>query len=292
MRCTHCREEFEGESVRYKGRDYCCQACAFEASLRTGSICGSRSSVEAGMRYARTQDHGMVCDDQPKPARVIAIDGPVAVGKTSVGRLLAQRLGYRFIDTGAMYRALTWKALQLGIDTQDERRLPQLADEVDIEVQSDTGEPNGYRALVDGRDVALEIRSTEVEATVSLVSRIPEVRRKMVAKQRALAQQGRAVVVGRDIATVVLPQAELKIFLVATPEQRALRRYRELAESGKGADYDAVLRDLQARDGIDSTRGDSPLKPDADSRVIDTTELTLEQVVDRIYALARDDRCL
>ncbi|MBI2854739.1 MAG: (d)CMP kinase [Chloroflexi bacterium] len=224
-------------------------------------------------------------------AQTIAIDGPVAVGKSSVGKSLAARLGYNFVDTGAMYRALTWKALQLGIDPNDERKVPELAGRMQLEIAPDSASTSGYRVLLDGRDVTSDIRAPAVEAAVSFVSRIPEVRRKLVARQREMAGRGKVVMVGRDIGTIVLPGADLKVFLTASPEQRAVRRYKELEQSGKVVDCESVLRELKARDTIDSTREDSPLKPAPDARTIDTSDLSLEQVVDRVYELARNAKC-
>ena len=292
MKCAHCREDIVGEAIAYKGKSYCCQACAFEASVRLGSICGSQFTVEAGLRYERSHSAPGAGTSGSKICPVIAIDGPVAVGKSSVGRLLAQRLGYQFVDTGAMYRALTWKALQTGINPEDEAKLTELAAKTDIKLMSSEQKRNGYRVLVDEADATKEVRSPDVEAAVSVVSRIPAVRRQMVEKQRELARKGGVVMVGRDIATVVLPRADLKVFLTASPEERAQRRFRELKDDGKTADFDFVLRELKSRDNLDSTRRDSPLKPDADSKAVDTDKLSLDEVVDRVYKLAQESKCL
>ncbi len=212
--------------------------------------------------------------------RLIAIDGPVAVGKSTVGQLLAQKLGYAFVDTGIMYRALTWKAIKLGINLEDEDKLHQLALTTKIEFEG----KESRRVFVDGEEVSDKIRYSEVERGVSLVSKIPRVRQVMVTKQRKMAQKGKIVMAGRDIGTVVLPEAELKIFLTASPEERARRRYQELLLQRNEVNYDTILADLKRRDEIDSKRTTSPLQPAADAKIINTEGLTPEQVVDKIWA--------
>jgi cytidylate kinase len=210
---------------------------------------------------------------------LIAIDGPVAVGKTSLGKLLAQQLGHKFIDTGNMYRALTWKALKLGLDLDQEEELGELAERTGMEPRGQDG------FLVDGEKVGKELRSQEVEKGVSLVARHPRVRRAMVAMQQRMAQEGRIVMVGRDIGTVVLPQAQAKFFLTASAKERALRRFRELKEQGQDPDCQAVLRDLERRDSIDSNRAQSPLRPAPDARIIETDRLTLEEAAQKVLSL-------
>ena len=214
--------------------------------------------------------------------RLVTIDGPVAVGKSTVGKLLAGKLGYCFIDTGAMYRALAWKALKLGLDPEDEEKLSELARSTAMEFSGD-GE-----LLVDGRVVSHELRQPSVEERVSLVSRIAGVREAMVAQQQAIAREIGAVMAGRDIGTVVLPRAELKVYLEASAEERARRRYRELSRQGKAVDYASVLNDLKRRDKIDSQRAVSPLCPASDAYIIDTEGLEVEVVVERISTLAGD----
>lgn len=215
---------------------------------------------------------------------MIAIDGPGAVGKSTVGRLLARRLGYRFVDTGAMYRALTWLALKQGINLDDGDALTELARHARIEL-SDGGE-GGSSVVADGARLRDEIwRAPAVEAGVSLVARVPGVREALVASQRQLARQGEVVVVGRDIGTVVLPDAELKIFLVASAEERARRRYLELLRDGVKVDCSEVLADLRERDRIDSERPVSPLKPSPEARIVDTGRLSIQQVVDELLSL-------
>ncbi len=213
----------------------------------------------------------------PKPA-TIAIDGPGAVGKSAIGSLLAQRLGYRFLDTGAMYRALTWLALKLGIDLEDEKALEELALGASIELAAEA-------VMVAGRDVTGDIRGEEVERGVSLVAKVAGVRRALVAQQRQMAQGGRVVVAGRDIGTVVLPHAELKLYLAASAEERAHRRYLELVQRGEEANYEQVLAELKRRDKIDSERALAPLQPAPDAKIIDTDGLNIEQVLAEIMGI-------
>jgi len=218
--------------------------------------------------------------------QLITIDGPVAVGKSSVGSLLARRLAYHFFDTGRMYRAFTWKVVKLSIPPDDENRLSQLARDTKFDFIPC---PEGhFSVLVDGRDVSAEMLCPEIEEQVSLISKVAGVRQKMVSEQRGLSQSGGIVMAGRDIGTVVLPFAEVKIFLVAAREERANRRYKELLEQRRKVDYNTTLADLKNRDEVDIQRAISPLKPAADAIIIDTGKLSLEQVVDKIYALAVD----
>ncbi len=218
---------------------------------------------------------------------VIAIDGPGAVGKTTIGRLLAQRLGFLFIDTGVMYRALTWVAIERGLDVSDEESLVSLARglRIDIVRAPGAGVENPERVVADGRDVSDEIKRPEVDRQVSIVSRYRGVREAMVAQQRVLATGAGVVMVGRDIGTVVLPYATLKIYLTASLDERARRRYRELRELGTSVEQTSILSDLMRRDKIDSERKESPLRPAPNSRLIDTTHLTPEEVVDRVFEL-------
>jgi len=212
---------------------------------------------------------------------MIAIDGPVAAGKSTIGRLLARRLGYRFADTGAMYRALTWKAIRLNIDLEDEEALSRLATNTKIELPS-TGDSG---VLVNGQDITADIQNFEVEAGVSLVAKVARVREVLVKQQQRLAQGGKIVMAGRDIGTTVLPHAELKVYLVASIEKRAKRRYLELIERGETADYHTILADLIRRDEIDSERTISPLQPASDARIIDTDGLSPQQVLSEILGM-------
>jgi cytidylate kinase len=216
--------------------------------------------------------------------QLIAIDGPVAVGKSSVGLLLARRLGYVFFDTGMMYRAFTWKVLKSGISIEDEQKLCQLANATKfhfIPMQGCYLSP-----LIDDEDVSSKLLSSAVEAHVSLVSKIAKVRQTLILEQRKLAQRGKVVMAGRDIGTVVIPWADLKIFLTASTAKRTRRRYKELLERGENSNLEIVLADVKKRDENDIHRTISPLRPAEDAIIIDTENLSLKQVVDKIYTLA------
>ncbi len=213
----------------------------------------------------------------------IAIDGPGAVGKTTIGRLLAQRLGFLLVDTGNMYRALTAMALGKGISADDEEALEQLAQETDIRFTSGkSGSKSREKVIVGGRDLTENVKRPEVDLNVSSVAKHPGVRKAMVAQQRRLASEGEIIMVGRDIGTVVIPDAKVKVFLTASVEERARRRYLELSERGYSEDYAAILKSLEDRDRIDSERDVSPLRPAEDAKLIDTDSITPQQVVDRI----------
>jgi len=224
----------------------------------------------------------------PIPTR-IAIDGPAASGKSTVGCELARRLKYLYFDTGVMYRAVTWVALAQGIEISDETLVTELAERLRIDVKPPTvNDERQYTALVDGRDVTWAIRNKDVEAGVSVVSAYPGVREALVAQQRRISAPGKIVMVGRDIGTIVLPDADLKVFLDADIGARAMRRYQELMERGKAVNYDDVLDAMRRRDAIDSARKVSPLLPARDAIIIDTSDLTIEQVLDKIEALIRE----
>jgi len=211
------------------------------------------------------------------------LDGPVAVGKSSVGSVLAKRLSYVFFDTGMMYRTFTWKALKSGVSPEDEDMLCRLASMTKFNFV--TYKEECFFVLIDGEDVSHELLSPEIEKWVSIVSKTAGVRHVMVGEQRKLAQRGKVIMAGRDIGTVVLPWARLKIFLTASTEERARRRCKELLERGRNVSYEVVFADLKKRDETDIHRAISPLKPAGDAMVIDTELLNLEQVVDKICAL-------
>jgi cytidylate kinase len=219
----------------------------------------------------------------------IAIDGPAAAGKSTIGFELAKRLGYLYFDTGVMYRAVTWAALKEGIDISSEDAVTALAERLRIDVLPPS-EADGrqYTVLADGQDITWAIREAEVEAGVSPVSAYPGVRRALVAQQRRISARGRVVMVGRDIGTVVLPSADLKLYLDAQATERAMRRYRELVERGDKATYDSVLAAMQRRDRIDSGRKASPLVPADDAIIIDSSDLTVEQVLEAIEEIIGD----
>jgi cytidylate kinase len=216
----------------------------------------------------------------------IAIDGPAASGKSTVGGLLAERLGYVYFDTGVMYRAVTWAALVRGIAIQDEAGVTALAQDLKIDVLLPTvDDGRQYTVMADGKDVTWQIRRPEVNLGVSPVSVYPGVRAALTAQQRRIGLKGRIVMVGRDIGTVVLPDADLKIYLDATAVERANRRYREDLARGEPADYDLVLDSVLLRDEIDSGRALAPLQAAEDALVIDTTLLGVEQVLERVLSL-------
>ncbi|MDO8749829.1 MAG: (d)CMP kinase [Dehalococcoidia bacterium] len=216
---------------------------------------------------------------------VIAVDGPGASGKTTVGRLLAHKLRYKFLDTGAMYRAITWAALEAGVSPKDSRRLVSLAQEQRMEVAFQ--QDGQGLVLVDGRDVAAHLREESVEQSVSLVSQVPGVRDILVELQRRVAEEGRMVMAGRDIGTVVLPHAPIKVFLTASVAERARRRHAELQASGHGVPYQDVLEYLAKRDKLDSERKVAPLRPALDAHVLATDGLSAEMVVERILEMVR-----
>jgi cytidylate kinase len=219
--------------------------------------------------------------------KVIAIDGPVASGKSAVGSLVASRLGYWFLDTGAMYRALTWWALEKGLNPLDEEAMARLARETRMSVDAapaESGEHSGVR--VNGRDATPFLRTPSVEANVSFVSRVPGVRQAMVALQRRLASGRALVMAGRDIGTAVLPDADLKVYLDASRRERGRRRQEQLALRGEKVSLGRVLEDLARRDAIDSGRETSPLRQADDAVVINTEGLSLEETVERVLAVA------
>ena len=216
----------------------------------------------------------------------IAIDGPAASGKSTVGKRVADRLGYLYFDTGVMYRAVTWASLERGIPISDEIAVTRLAQELHIDVTRPTlDDGRQYTVLVDGVDVTWDIRRPEVDAQVSPVSAYPGVRAALTAQQRRIGAMGRVVMVGRDIGTVVMPDADLKVYLDAAVEERARRRYREILARGGQADFEEVLRGMAQRDAIDSSRATAPLCAAPDAVVIDTTHMAIDEVVEAIMAL-------
>jgi len=219
---------------------------------------------------------------------IIAIDGPAASGKSTLGRRLADALGYLFFDTGVMYRAVTWGALQRGIPITDEAAVTALAESAQIDVRppsKEDGRP--CDVLLDGVDVTWETRRPEVDANVSPVSAYPGVRRALTIQQRRIGLRGRVVMVGRDIGTVVLPEADLKVYLDASPEERARRRYLEIINRGETADYEQILAGVRKRDEIDSGRAVAPLRPAEDAVILDSDQLDADQVFARVEALCK-----
>ena len=209
---------------------------------------------------------------------VIAIDGPVAAGKTAVGRELARTLGFGYLDTGIMYRAITWLALKNGIPVEDAASLGELARANPLGLVGDDGD----QVSVAGHTLGPELRDPSVDGNVSMVSKATPVRRELVAQQRQIAVRGKIVMIGRDIGTVVLPGADLKVYLTASVENRAERRWQEMRERGQAVELITVLSETLARDRTDSSREDSPLKPANDAWELNTDGLDIEQVVQKI----------
>jgi cytidylate kinase len=220
-----------------------------------------------------------------KPLR-IAIDGPSASGKSTVGDVLAKRLKYLFFDTGVMYRAVTCEALQRGVDLDDDERVSDLAERLRIEVLPPTvADGRQNTILADGVDITDKLRSTKIDANVSVVSSYRRVRTAMVRQQRAIGERGRVVMIGRDIGTVVLPNSELKVYLTASVEERARRRYLENSQRGDAASYEEVLRMMRRRDELDMGRENSPLRPAQDAHIVDSEYLGVDEVVAAIKQL-------
>lgn len=216
--------------------------------------------------------------------KIVAIDGPAGAGKTTTSRLVATRLGFRYLDTGAMYRALTWFAMKHGVSPSDEVKLTALAWKLPIDFQL-VDDVN--RVTINGEDATEAIRTPEITKQVSEVSAHKGVREAMVAKQRSIGKEGSLVAEGRDTTTVVFPQADVKIFLDATVEQRANRRLLDLAKIGITTTLEAQIEDIERRDKYDSSRQHSPLLKSREAIVIDTSHLSIEQQVDKIVELVR-----
>jgi len=213
----------------------------------------------------------------------IAIDGPASAGKSTIAKKVAEQLGYIYLDTGAMYRTLTYAALSNEVDLQDEEALHTLLK--GIRITFSTAENEMQRVFLNDEDVTDSIRSEEVTQNVSLVSSFAKVREEMVARQKSIARSGGVVMDGRDIGTVVLPDAEVKIFMTATAEERALRRYKENIAKGMTTSLEELTEDMKRRDHLDSTRSVSPLKKAEDAIVLDSTHLEIDEVVKQILGI-------
>jgi cytidylate kinase len=226
------------------------------------------------------ESSGLISDLMPPST--IAIDGPAASGKSTLGELLAERRGYLYFDTGIMYRAVTWEALLRGIPIGDEVGVTRLAENVQIDLLPPTV-PDGrqFTVTADGKDITWQIRRPEVDANVSPVSAYPGVRAAMTPQQRRIAERGRVIMAGRDIGTVVLPDADLKIYLDASMDERARRRKRERDAQGRHISFEEMKEEIERRDQIDSSRSVAPLKRAPDAIYLDNTGLTIEQTVAR-----------
>ena len=221
-------------------------------------------------------------------ASIIAIDGPAASGKSTLGLSIANALGYLFFDTGVMYRAVTWLALKLELDLRDEAKVTALAEQTQIDIApASKSDGRACDVLIAGQDITWETRLPEVDANVSVVSAYRGVRAALSQQQRRIGQRGKVVMVGRDIGTVVLPEADLKIYLDATAEERAKRRYDEIIGRGGTADYNEILAKVIERDRIDSTRDVAPLKAAEDAIVLDSDNINAEEVFERVMDLVK-----
>lgn len=239
------------------------------------SYSASGSKLELGSAEGRTK------------TLTIAIDGPAGAGKSTVAQRVASEMGYLYIDTGAMYRAATWIALERKCDPNDAFTIVGLVEKASVELRPPDASSHGrVRVFVNGDDVTFIVRSRIISKFVSTIAALPGVRKILVQKQQQMAERGGVVMDGRDIGTVVLPNADVKVFLTATPRIRAERRLKELKEMGQIADLDMLLKEIEARDQMDYTRAVSPLKKADDAVEINTDELTIDQVVSRVLELA------
>ncbi len=218
---------------------------------------------------------------------IIAIDGPSGAGKSTIAKAVAKKIGFSCLDTGAMYRAIAYVALRDGVSLDNAAALGNLAREHKISFGHSGGDPVPRYVYIDGEDITNLIRTAEIDKAVSPVSATAQVRKALVAQQQSIGSTGNYVVEGRDIGTVVFPQAELKVFLTASPEERAHRRVRQNVDRGVGSiDYEEVLADIIRRDEVDSNRVESPLKPAEDAIHIDSTNDYIEAIIEKIIDLA------
>ena len=220
---------------------------------------------------------------------IIAIDGPSGAGKSTLGRMIARELGLLYVDTGAMYRAAALAVIESNVSTTDVAAVVAVVERANINLQ---GDPDSLQVTLNGRDVSEEIRSEQVGHTASLISVIPEVRRTLVSRQREIGAHGGVVLDGRDISTVVFPEADIKFYLTAVPEERAARRYEENRLKQRDVTFEETLADINTRDQRDSTRADSPLAIADDAIVIDSTELSIEEVFERMVQVVRERQAM
>jgi CMP/dCMP kinase len=216
---------------------------------------------------------------------IIAIDGPSGAGKSTLGRMIARELGYLYIDTGAMYRAVALAVIESNVSLSDTQGVAAVAEQADIKLE---GDPDSLRVSLNGRDVSEEIRTEQVSHAASIISTIPEVRRTLVERQRKMGRHGRVVLDGRDIGTVVFQEADIKFFLTAQPQERAARRFKEERLRERDVTFEETLTDINTRDQRDSTRVDSPLAIAESAIVIDSTDLSIEEVGARMLAVIRE----
>lgn len=216
--------------------------------------------------------------------RIVAIDGPAGAGKSTIARRVAERLGFAFLDTGAMYRAATWRAMHLGVDLDDPAALAQSTRTMNLDLREENGKQT---VRVDGHDVTEAIRSPEVTRNIHKLDRSPGVRDRLVELQRAIGARGPTVAEGRDIGTVVFPSAACKVYLDASLQERARRRAEEYSRKGIAVNEDALAEEIRVRDEKDMTREIAPLRRAEDATIVDTTNMTPDEVVDTIVALAR-----
>lgn len=219
-----------------------------------------------------------------KNGLVIAIDGPAAVGKSTMGKIIARELGFLYIDTGAIYRAITWKVLKNNINVYDEDTISNLVSNtyITIKRKNRNSLKGYYNIFIDGEDVTEEIRSPKIDQNVSQIAKLPKIRKQLIYLQRKLAKKGNIIIEGRDIGSVILPQADIKLYFTASEEERIKRRYKELIDKGYNIDYKEVKKQIVQRDEIDSKRKYAPLIKAKDAILIDSTEKSIEEVKDKI----------
>ena len=231
-------------------------------------------------------------DFMKKNGLIIAIDGPAAVGKSTMGKLIARELGFLYIDTGAIYRAITWKVLKNNINVYDEDIISNLVSNtyITIEKVNCNSLNDYYHIFVDGEDVTEEIRNPRIDQNVSQIARLPKIRKQLIYLQRELAEKGDIVMEGRDIGSVILPQADIKFYFTASEEERIKRRHKELINKGYSIDYEKVKKQIIQRDKIDSKRKYAPLIMAKDAILIDSTEKSIEEVKDKILKIIKKFR--
>ncbi len=227
-----------------------------------------------------------------KNGLTIAIDGPAAVGKSTMGKLIARELGFLYIDTGAIYRAITWKVLKNKINIDDEKTISNLVSNtcITIERVNRKSQDDYYNIFVDGEDVTEEIRNPRIDQNVSQIARLPKIRKQLIYLQRKLAEKGDIVMEGRDIGSVILPHADIKFYFTASEEERIKRRHKELMNNGYSIDYEEVKKQITQRDKIDSKRKYAPLIKAKDAILIDSTEKSIEEVRDKILKIINKHR--